>query len=87
MLPVSSIAPGMTIELTAEQALLDVTTSDWPTLRPGSRLVVVSIERLATSSSTRQPFALILRSVSGSEIPLEVEDGRTLVGVVEPVRE
>lgn len=73
------VEPGMTLELTGDQVLWDYTTSPWRTLAAGAQLVVVAVDRIATSRPGHEPIELSLRAIdTGSRIVLEVEAPTTL---------
>jgi len=66
----------MVVELFGSQELFDFATSPLTTYKAGDRLVVKQVTRMATGRRDRQPYAIVFDK-DGSEIELELADGRT----------
>ena len=81
LIQITDLRAGMVIQLRDGQWLWDVSKSPWRKLGPGSRLIVRSIEPLATSTD-RRPMDLVLIADDGATVRLETQDDDVQLFVV-----
>ena len=82
-IPVSSLVPGMVVELTGWQKLWDIAVTPWREYSPPARFHIMQVTPMLTGASHMTPYTVILRAPDGARIELEVADGQESVAIVQ----
>ncbi len=80
--PIRELVPGTVVELVGKQHLYDFAEDPWRLYAAGEQLTVLSVKKMATGRTDRQPYEVTFRTRNGAVLELEADSGEDPIHVV-----